>query len=92
MGWPNLAFVSSDYPEAMNLLTAFAAIAVTAMLAFYALEARASWFVFAFAITCLASSIYRFLRGAWPFGVVEVIWCGVALRRWWGHYRPSANQ
>jgi presenilin-like A22 family membrane protease len=67
----------------MNLLTAFGAIAVTAMLLFYALEARRLWFVLAFAGACLASSLYAFLQGAWPFGVVEVVWCGVAVRRWW---------
>ena len=29
-----------------------------------------------------ASSAYGFLQGAWPFGVVEVIWTVVALARW----------
>ena len=27
-------------------------------------------------------SIYGFLQGAWPFGVVEAVWTLVALRRW----------
>jgi hypothetical protein len=53
------------------------------MLPFYALEERSPWFVLAFAAACLASSVYGFLQGAWPFGVVELIWSGVALRRWW---------
>ena len=22
-------------------------------------------------------------QGAWPFGMVEAVWSGVALRRWW---------
>jgi hypothetical protein len=73
----------------MNVLTAFGAIAVTAMLIFYALEARSPWFVFAFAAARLASSAYAFLQGAWPFGVVEVIWCAIALRRWWGRRQPD---
>jgi hypothetical protein len=67
----------------VNLLTAFGACAVTAMLVCYALEARASGFVLAFAIACLASSTYGFLQGAWPFGVVELVWSAVAVRRWW---------
>ena len=37
--------------------------------------------VLAFAGACLASSAYGFLQGAWPFGVVEFVWSGVALRR-----------
>ncbi|HZU12109.1 MAG TPA: hypothetical protein VFB58_04655 [Chloroflexota bacterium] len=67
----------------MNLLTAYGALAVTAMLVFYTLESRSAVFVLAFAAACLASSAYGFLQGAWPFGVVELIWSGVALRRWW---------
>jgi hypothetical protein len=66
----------------MDPLTIFGAAAVSAMLLFYALEARSATFVLAFAGACLASSAYGFLQGAWPFGVVELIWSGVALRRW----------
>jgi hypothetical protein len=66
----------------MDPLTAFGACAVGAMLVSYALEDRSSWFVLAFAGACLASSAYGFLQGAWPFGVVELIWSGVAVRRW----------
>ena len=66
----------------MDGLTAFGALAVTLMLVCYALEDRAPAFVLAFAGACLASSAYGFLQGAWPFGVVELVWAGVALRRW----------
>jgi hypothetical protein len=66
----------------MDTLTIFGALAVSAMLLFYALEARSAWFVVAFAAACVASSAYGFLQGAWPFGVVELIWSVVALRRW----------
>ncbi len=66
----------------MDPLTLFGALAVSAMLLFYALEARSATFVLAFAGACLASSAYGFLQGAWPFGVVEAIWSGIALRRW----------
>ena len=66
----------------MDALTVFGALSVAAMLLFYALEERSPWFVLAFAGACLASSVYGFLQGAWPFGVVELIWSGVALRRW----------
>lgn len=52
------------------------------MLVFYALEARSPWFIVAFAGACALGSLYGFLQGAWPFGVVEAIWAGVALWRW----------
>lgn len=67
----------------MSALTAFGLFAVTAMLVFYALEKHSPWFIFAFALACMLASIYGFLQGAWPFGVVEAAWSVVALRRWW---------
>lgn len=66
------------------VITTFGVIAVTFMMVMYALERRHSGFVFAFAVGCLFSSVYGFLSGAWPFGVVEVIWAAVAARRYVG--------
>ncbi len=66
----------------MDRLTSYGLASVGAMLIFYALEARSHLFVLAFAAACLAASGYGFLQGAWPFGLVELIWSGVALRRW----------
>lgn len=66
----------------MAPLTVFGLLAVTAMLVTYALEDRSSWFVLAFAGACLLGSAYGFLQGAWPFGVLEAIWAGVAVWRW----------
>jgi hypothetical protein len=53
------------------------------MLITYALEERSAWFVLAFALSCLLGSTYGFLQGAWPFELVEAVWSGIALRRWW---------
>jgi len=66
----------------MDGLTWFGLFAVSAMLACYALEDRSPWFVLGFAVACALGSIYGFLQGAWPFGLVEAIWAVVALRRW----------
>ena len=73
----------------MDPLTIFGVLAVGTMLVFYALEARSAGFVLAFAAACLASSAYGFLQGAWPFGVVELVWSLVALRRW--HIRRTVG-
>jgi hypothetical protein len=67
----------------MSLLTLFGLFAVTAMLVLYALEDRRPLYVLAFAGACLLGSIYGFAQGAWPFGLVEAVWAGVAVRRWW---------
>ena len=74
---------------ALDALTLFGLAAVTLMLVTYALEAQSHWFVLAFAASCVLASIYGFLQGAWPFGVVEAIWALVALNRWLG-VRPTA--
>ena len=60
----------------------FGLFSVTAMLVCYALEDRSPWFVLGFAAACALGSIYGFLQGAWPFGIVEAIWSVIALRRW----------
>jgi hypothetical protein len=65
-------------------ITGFGVLAVSFMMVMYALERRHRSFVLAFALGCVLSSAYGFLSGAWPFGVVELIWSGVAVRRYIG--------
>lgn len=52
------------------------------MMVLYALEDRSPHVVLAFASACVLASIYGFLQGAWPFGVVEALWALVAVRKW----------
>lgn len=66
-------------------ITIYGVCAVSFMMAMYALERRGRRFVLGFAVGCLLSSGYGFASGAWPFGVVELIWSGIAVRR----YRSS---
>ncbi len=66
----------------MDALTAFGLFAVTAMMVCYALEARNRCYTLGFAAACGLGSVYGFLQGAWPFGVVEAVWMGVAFRKW----------
>ena len=74
----------------MTALSLFGLFAVSGMVVCYAMERRHSGFILAFAASCLVASVYGFLQGAWPFGVVEVIWSVIAVRRWLDHnaYRP----
>lgn len=66
----------------MSILSLFGLFAVTAMVVCYSLEQRSSWFILAFAVACVLGSVYGFLQGAWPFGLVEAVWALVAVRRW----------
>ncbi len=69
-------------------LTIFGIVVLTFMMAMYALERRGPLFVLAFAVGCGLSSLYGFLSGAWPFGVVEAIWTVIAVRR----YRDTTRE
>ncbi len=71
------------------LLTIYGASVVTIMMLFYAFEHKSHWYTFGFSGSCLASSLYGFLAGTWPFGVVEFIWSLVALRKWYILYLYS---
>lgn len=75
----------------MDRLTIFGLFAVIAMLVCYALEARSRWFILAFSGACVLASVYGFLQGAWPFGLVEAVWSLVAAKRWWSA-RPKTQK
>jgi hypothetical protein len=58
------------------------------MMAMYALKKRGSRYVLAFVFGCVLSSVYGFLSGSWPFGVVEAVWAVIAFRR----FRTAISQ
>lgn len=53
-----------------------------------ALERRGRGFILAFACGCALSSVYGFLAGTWPFGIVEALWAVIAVNRY--RSRPTA--
>ena len=73
----------------MDRLSAFGLFAVTAMVVTYAFEKRSRWCILGSAAACVLGSVYGFLQGAWPFGVVEAIWAAIAVQRWYG---PAPRQ
>ena len=64
------------------MLTAFGVTVLTFMMVMYACERRGHAFILAFACGCALSSVYGFLAGTWPFGVVEAIWAVIAVQRY----------
>ena len=65
----------------MSWVTVYGVSALTFMMVMCWLEYRGPLFILGFALGCLLSSIYGFLAGAWPFGVLEAVWCLIAVRR-----------
>ncbi|HVF14050.1 MAG TPA: hypothetical protein VM942_05580 [Acidimicrobiales bacterium] len=74
------------------MITVFGVLALSFMMTMYALEDHGRGFVLAFAVGCVLSSAYGFLAGAWPFGIVELIWAAVAVRRWQRPLGPPGNR
>ncbi len=70
------------YREAVSALTLYGVVVLTFMMVMYAFERRDRRFILAFALGCALSSTYGFASGAWPFGVVEAIWCVIAVHRY----------
>ena len=64
-----------------HVITLQGVLALTFMMAMYALESRHRGVIAAFARGCALPSSYGFLARTWPFGVVEALWTLVALRR-----------
>jgi hypothetical protein len=73
----------------INALTLFGLVSLSFALMCDAFEERSPWFSFGFAVGCIGGSIYGFLQGAWPFGVVEAIWFFVKMNYWWKRRKIS---
>ena len=63
-------------------LTAIGILVASTMPVTYALEPRGSRWVLAFALACFLSGVYGVAAGAWPLGVVEMVWSVIAVLRW----------
>jgi len=63
-------------------ITLYGVAVLTVMMVMDALERRGPIFTLLFAVGCVLSSVDGFASGAWPFGVVEIIWPGVAVARY----------
>jgi hypothetical protein len=74
------------------VLTLFGVSALSFMMLMYALERRHDVFIIAFACGCALASVYGFLAGTWPFGVVEGIWAVVALNRYRARREEQAGR
>ena len=67
----------------MDALTSFGFVSISVMLLAYILEQRSTIWLFVFATACVSSSVYGWLAGTIPFGIVEIIWAIFAYRKWW---------
>ena len=64
------------------MLEIYGTISVTLMVLFYALEHRSRHFIAAFGVACLMSAGYALGIQSYPFACVEMVWAGIAFRRW----------
>lgn len=64
-----------------GVLTVVGVVVLSFMMTMYALEGHGRRYVLLFAVGCVLSSGYGFASGAWPFGIVELLWAAVAVNR-----------
>ena len=62
------------------MLFGFLAMFATITCAVTPHASRNKLLVFAICLACC--SVYGFLQGAWPLGIVEMLWAGSSLHRW----------
>ena len=75
--------VRGPHNAGVDPLTPSRAPALTAMPVLHAPEPRSPLFVRVCAVAGPASSACGFLAGTWPFGLVELVRSGGAVRRRW---------
>ena len=68
--------------DVFSALNVYGAIALVIMMIFYVLENRSPTYTLLFGVMCISTSVYGFLAGTWPFGVIELAWFMVAIRKY----------
>lgn len=68
--------------EFLSPLNIIGSLVLLFMMIFYIFETRSSIFTLAFGAACLGSSLYGWLAGTWPFGIIEFVWALFAFNKW----------
>ena len=68
-----------DFLSPVNI---YGAIVLIIMMVFYFREKYGKIYTLLFGLACFFSSSYGFLSGAWPFGVIELAWGIMTLRKY----------
>ncbi|MDA8054356.1 MAG: hypothetical protein M0Z77_01730 [Thermoplasmatales archaeon] len=68
--------------EVFSALNIYGSVALVIMMIFYMVENRSPVYTLLFGLMCIATSAYGFLSGTWPFGVIELAWFAVSIRRY----------
>lgn len=68
--------------DVFSVLNIYGSIALVIMMIFYMIENRSPIYTLLFGLMCITTSVYGFLAGTWPFGVIELAWFVVAVRKY----------
>jgi hypothetical protein len=79
--------ITNSHPAAVSPqpdeLMVFGFVATFAAMVFYLHRNHSSATELAFAICLIATAAYGFAAGCWPLGVMQLVFTGSSLRRWW---------
>lgn len=68
--------------EIFSTVNIFGSVVLLFMMIFYILESKSDSYTLAFGVACLGSSLYGWLAGTWPFGIIELAWGIFAFNKW----------
>jgi hypothetical protein len=70
-------------PASLDVEMFLGFVAVLATLLCYLERRRSSTARFALGVCLLLTAAFGFERGAWPLGLLQIVWAGVAFVQWW---------
>ena len=69
--------------EIFSLLNIYGISILTIMMILYSMERKSIIFTLLFGFSCVGTSLYGFMAGTWPFGIIEAIWSLIAFRKYY---------
>ena len=69
-------------PPQLDVLMLFGFLTAVLTLLFWMHQGESRSCILALAVCLAAMTVYAFLQGAWPMGMIESVWCAAAVRRW----------
>jgi hypothetical protein len=69
-------------PPTMDVLAVAGFILAVVQIACYAQQHHSTALLFGLGLSAAAMAVYAVLQGAWPLGMIQMVWAVAAFRRW----------
>ncbi|HEY8748353.1 MAG TPA: hypothetical protein VIM11_10285 [Tepidisphaeraceae bacterium] len=79
---PASAIVPPPPPPAMDVLAVVGFLLAVVQLACFAHQHHSTALLFGLGLSAVGIAVYAALQGAWPLGMIQMVWAVAAFRRW----------